>query len=134
MNKRKILIDNKDAFIKRALHLNGYTKWGSKKPDMPARVLDEYGMFPSIYSLLRRQKPDNEIGVIYDWEGIGYLFPKAAVNPDGDIAVTNAAQRNKELSESIMTFDTAAIIADLLKLKAPQVWIGRPVKGALNKE
>jgi hypothetical protein len=32
-----------------------------------------------------------------------------------------------------MTFDTAATIADLLKLKTPQVWIGRPVKGALNK-
>ena len=211
--------------------LHGYTTWGSKKPDMPARVLDEYGMFPSVYALLRKEKPDSEIGVIYEWDGIGYLFPKAAVNhdqnPDGDIAIANAAsqyikekkpnflfvhlhdvdsvghkvghatpeyyaaiertdthigtilkgikdagiekntivlftsdhggvnkghglismnemqipwiikgpgiQRNKELSESIMTFDTAASIAYLLKLKVPQVWIGRPVRGAFNK-
>jgi predicted AlkP superfamily pyrophosphatase or phosphodiesterase len=211
--------------------LHGYTTWGSKKPDMPARVLDEYGMFPSVYALLRKEKPDSEIGVIYEWDGIGYLFPKAAVNhdqnPDGDIAIANAAsqyikekkpnflfvhlhdvdsvghkvghatpeyyaaiertdthigtilrsieeagiakstvvlftsdhggvnkghglismnemqipwiikgpgiQKNKELSESIMTFDTAATIADLLKLNTPQVWIGRPVKGILEK-
>ncbi|HQT21967.1 MAG: alkaline phosphatase [Sphingobacteriales bacterium 17-39-43] len=211
--------------------LHGYTTWGSKKPDMPARVLDEYGMFPSVYALLRKEKPDSEIGVIYEWDGIGYLFPKAAVNHDqnanGDIAIANAAskyiiekkpnflfvhlhdvdsvghnvghgtpdyyaaiertdthigtilksikeagiekntvvlftadhggvnkghglismnemqipwiirgsgiQRNKELTESIMTFDTAATIAKLLKLKVPQVWIGRPVKGAFNK-
>lgn len=212
--------------------LHGYTTWGSKKPDMPARVLDEYGMFPSLYALLRKEKPESEIGVIYEWDGIGYLFPKAAVNHDqnvdGDIAIANAAskyikekkpnllfihlhdvdsvghqvghgtpeyydaiertdahigtilksikdagmekstvvlftsdhggvnkghglismnemqipwiirgpsiQKNKKLSESIMTFDTAATIAKLLRLQAPQVWIGRPVKGALNKK
>jgi arylsulfatase A-like enzyme len=38
--------------------------------------------------------------------------------------------KNQELSQSIMTFDTAATMADLLKLKTPQVWIGRPVKEA----
>jgi len=211
--------------------LHGYTTWGSKKPDMPPRLVDDYGMFPSIYSQLRKEKPDSEIGVIYEWDGIGYLFPKAAVNKDqnldGDIAVTNAAtayikekkpnflfvhlhdvdsvghqighgtpeyyaaiertdthigtilksiedagiaestvvlftadhgginkghglitmnemqipwiikgpgiKKDHELSQSIMTFDTAATIAELLKLKAPQVWIGRPVKAAFKK-
>ena len=207
--------------------LHGYTTWGSKAPDLPARVLDEYGMFPSVYSLLRKQKPDSEIGVVYEWDGIGYLFPKAAVNhdenPKGDIAVTNASVKyikekkptflfihlhdvdgvghqighgtpeyyaaiertdthigtilqsikdagiekntvvmftadhggvkkghgsismeemqipwivkgpgilkNKEITESVMTFDTAATIADFLKLSTPQVWIGRRVQG-----
>lgn len=211
--------------------LHGYTTWGSKKPDMPARVLDEYGMFPSVYAQLRKEKPDSEIGVIYEWDGIGYLFPKDAVNhdqnADGDIAIANAASKyikekkpnflfvhlhdvdsvghnvghgtpeyyaaiertdthigtilksikdagiekntvvlftadhggvnkghglismnemqipwiirgpgilqNREISESIMTFDTAATIAELLKLNRPQVWIGRPVKGAMKK-
>lgn len=210
--------------------LHGYTTWGSKKPDMPARVLDEYGMFPSVYAQLRKEKPDSEIGVIYEWDGIGYLFPKAAVNHDqnanGDIAIANAASKyikekkpnflfvhlhdvdsvghnvghntpeyyaaiertdahigtilnsikeagiekstvvlftadhggvnkghglismnemqipwiikgpgihqNREISESIMTFDTAATIAELLKLNRPQVWIGRPVKAAMK--
>lgn len=210
--------------------LHGYTTWGSKKPDMPARVLDEYGMFPSVYAQLRKEKPDSEIGVIYEWEGIGYLFPKAAVNhdqnADGDIAIASAASKyikekkpnflfvhlhdvdsaghkighgtpeyfaaiertdahigtilnsikeagiekntivlftadhggvnkghglismnemqipwiirgpgihqNREISESIMTFDTAATIAELLKLSRPQVWTGRPVQSAMK--
>jgi len=210
--------------------LHGYTTWGSKKPDMPARVLDEYGMFPSVYAQLRKEKPDSEIGVIYEWDGIGYLFPKDAVNhdqnADGDIAIANTASKyikekkpnflfvhlhdvdsvghnvghgtpeyyaaiertdthigtilksikdagiekntvvlftadhggvnkghglismnemqipwiirgpgihqNREISESIMTFDTAATIAELLKLNRPQVWIGRPVKEAMK--
>lgn len=74
--------------------LHGYTTWGSKKPDMPARELDEFGLFPSLYTLLRKARPKSEIGVIYEWTGIGYLFPKQAVNKDlncdGDAAVTKA--------------------------------------------
>ena len=62
--------------------LHGFTTWGSKKPDMPSRVLDKYGMFPSVYGLLREKEPNAEIGVIYEWEGIGYLFPKEAVDLD----------------------------------------------------
>lgn len=206
--------------------LHGFTTWGSKSPDMPSRILDEYGMFPSIAGLLRKSRPHSEIGFIYEWDGIGYLFPKRAVskdlNCDGDIAVTNAAvqyieskkpnflfvhlhdvdsvghqtghdtpdyyaavertdahigsilksleragiaeetmvlvtadhggvkkghgsvsleemqipwiitgpgiRKNHQIQESVMTFDTAATIAEALRLKAPQVWIGRPVK------
>jgi predicted AlkP superfamily pyrophosphatase or phosphodiesterase len=75
--------------------LHGYTEWGSRKPELPSRVLDQYGLFPSIFTLLREQKPNAETGVIYSWEGIGYLFPKAAVNKDehcrNDTATTESA-------------------------------------------
>lgn len=60
--------------------LTGYTKWDSRTPEIPSRVLDEYGMFPTIYGALHQQKSDATIGVIYSWGGIGYLFPKEAVN------------------------------------------------------
>ena len=211
--------------------LHGFTTWGSKSPDMPSRVVDEYGMFPSIAGLLRKSRPESEIGFIYEWDGIGYLFPKAAVNKDlncnGDVALTNAVieyietqkpnflfvhlhdvdsvghmvghdtpeyyasvertdahigeilqsieragiadetlvlvtadhggikkghgsismaemqipwivvgpgiRKNHQVQESIMTFDTAATIAAALKLKAPQVWIGRPVQSIFGK-
>ena len=211
--------------------LHGFTTWGSKSPDMPSRVLDEYAMFPSIAGLLRKSRPESEIGFIYEWDGIGYLFPKAAVNKDlncdGDVALTNAVvdyiqtkkpnylfvhlhdvdsvghtvghdtpeyyasvertdahigeilksieragiadetlvlvtadhgginnghgsttmvemqipwivtgpgiRKNHQVQESIMTFDTAATIAAALKLKAPQVWIGRPVRSIFGK-
>jgi len=62
--------------------LHGFTEWDSKKPEIPSRVTDHYGLFPTVYALLRDQKPDSKIGVIYSWGGIGYLFPKKAVNKD----------------------------------------------------
>ncbi len=206
--------------------IHGYTEWGSKKPELPSRTLDRYGMFPSIFSLLKDQKPDAEIGVVYEWDGIGYLFPKKAVsldaNCEGDsataltasnyiinkkpnllfihlhdvdhighsighgtpeyyksvsqtdayigqivqavqkagiadetliivsadhgginkghggktmqemnipwIAYGKSIKKKGEITESMMTYDTAATIAWLLNLKTPQAWIGRPVK------
>lgn len=75
--------------------LHGFTEWGSKKPELESRELDQYGLFPSIFTLLREQKPSAEMGVIYSWGGIGYLFPKQAVNKDqpcaNDTLTTEAA-------------------------------------------
>lgn len=62
--------------------ITGYTQWDSKTPEIPSRVLGEYGIFPTIYEILRQQKPQNKIGVIYTWSGIGYLFPKEVVDYD----------------------------------------------------
>ena len=45
------------------------------------------GRFPSIFSELRRQRPDAKISVVYDWGGIGELFDQSVVdvnaNTDG---------------------------------------------------
>jgi len=210
--------------------LTGYTEWNSETPEIPSRITDQYGMFPSIFTLLREQRPSSKVGVIYTWQGIGYLFPKKAVDKDdnanydsvtvadamqyiktdkpdllfmhfsnvdgaghsigwGTPAYYNAIQQidvrigeiiqavkdadminntviivtadhggiNKghggktlnemeipwiiygrdikkgvELTQSIMTFDTAATIAYIFGLKPPQVWIGRPVKEAFR--
>ncbi|WP_341837707.1 alkaline phosphatase [Chitinophaga pollutisoli] len=62
--------------------LHGFTEWGSKTPELEPLELDQYGLFPSLFTLLREQKPNAETGVIYSWGGIGYLFPKQAVNKD----------------------------------------------------
>lgn len=208
--------------------LTGYTEWDSKVPEIPSRVTDQYGMFPSIFGILREQKPQSTIGVIYSWGGIGYLFPKKAVNKDDNTnddslttahaeqyiktdkpdflfihfsdvdgaghgigwgtpayydaislmdtrigkiiqAVNDAGMKDNtviivtadhggiktghggksmqemeipwiiygkhikkgtELTQSIMTYDTAATIAYIFGLKTPQVWIGMPVEAA----
>lgn len=60
--------------------LHGFTTWGSTKPDLPSRVLTHYGLFPSVIGLLRDQKPNSEIGYIYEWGGMAYLCEKEAVN------------------------------------------------------
>lgn len=60
--------------------LHGFTTWGSQKPDLPSRVLNQYGLFPTIFSLLREQKPKSELGYIYEWDGMSYLVEKDALS------------------------------------------------------
>ncbi|WP_216594736.1 alkaline phosphatase [Halomonas sp. PR-M31] len=62
--------------------LHGYTEWGSETPEIPSRVVGETGIFPTIFSLLEKQRPDAKKGVSYTWEGIGYLFEKPWVDLD----------------------------------------------------
>ncbi len=61
--------------------LHGFTEWGSRKPDLPSRIVTEkYGLFPSIFSLLRDQLPEAEIGFFYEWDGMAYLMEQPAAN------------------------------------------------------
>lgn len=62
--------------------LHGYTAWGSKTPDVPSRVVGETGIYPTIFSVLEKQRPEAIKGVSYTWEGIGYLFEKPWVDLD----------------------------------------------------
>lgn len=62
--------------------LHGYTEWDSKVPEIPSVTKDKYGIFPSVFGVLHNQKPQLKSGVIYTWDGIGYLFEKEAVDLD----------------------------------------------------
>lgn len=53
--------------------LHGYTEWGSKTPELTSRELNKNGIFPTVFQLLRDERPQAEIGCIYEWEGIKYL-------------------------------------------------------------
>lgn len=66
---------------------HGYTEWDSKVPEIPSAVATKYGIFPSIFSVIRDQKPSAKTAVIYSWGGIGPLVEKGAINiviPGGD--------------------------------------------------
>jgi len=60
--------------------LHGYTEWGSRTPELPSRIIGDYGLFPGIFGQFRKAYPQGETGVVYSWEGIGYLYEKEAVN------------------------------------------------------
>ena len=60
--------------------LHGYTEWGSRTPELPSRVLNEHGIFPTVFSELRKAAPDAEMGVLYEWDGIKYLVDTLALN------------------------------------------------------
>lgn len=60
--------------------LHGYTEWGSVEPEIPSAVLSSYGKFPSIYTLIREQKPEAKTAVIYSWPGIINLLEKEIID------------------------------------------------------
>lgn len=62
--------------------MHGFTEWGSKTPEVKPIYVNKYGLFPGIFGEVREQMPDAVTGVVYSWNGVGYLFEKEAVNLD----------------------------------------------------
>lgn len=67
-------------FMGAGVELHGYTHWGSKTPELPSREVNRNGIFPTIYSLLRENYADAEIGCIFEWDGIKYLVDSLSLN------------------------------------------------------
>lgn len=56
--------------------------WEKDEPHLQPVATMNGEIFPTIFSVLRQQKPEAEIGVIYHWDGFGRLFEKVSVNYD----------------------------------------------------
>ncbi|WP_439581085.1 alkaline phosphatase family protein [Dyadobacter bucti] len=56
--------------------------WEMDDHSLPPIVQEADGRFPTIFSILRKNKPDAEIGAVYHWGGFGRLFQKNAMNYD----------------------------------------------------
>ena len=65
-------------------------------------------VFPTIFDLLSRQKPDAVSASIYDWSGFGRLYNKEAVtidiDADGPQAAADAAVRVFSEQAPVFTF------------------------------
>ena len=59
---------------------HGYGEWNSSKPEIPAVLDNGRGMPPTIYTILREQRPGAEMGCVYNWNGIGPLIDTAVIN------------------------------------------------------
>lgn len=53
---------------------HGYIAWNTRKPEFDITYADERGNFPSLFSLYRKQYPFREMGYLYQWEGMKYIF------------------------------------------------------------
>lgn len=59
---------------------HGYTEWGSKTPEIPSARISQFGLYPSIFGLIREQMSGAKTAAIYSWDGIGYLLEKDAID------------------------------------------------------
>lgn len=78
--------------------------WERDDHTLPPIVAGEEGIFPTIFGIIREQKPDAEIGAVYNWSGFGRLFEKKAVNYDKTFPTEDA---------------TAADFIEYIKAKKP---------------
>lgn len=69
--------------------LHGYTEWGSKTPELPSRVLNQHGIFPTVFQLLRDARPEAEIGCLHEWGGIKYLVDTLSLSYRHQVADCN---------------------------------------------
>ena len=75
--------------------LHGYTTWGSETPEIPSRVLSKGGIYPSIFNVIREQKPLAKTAAFYTWGGIEHLIDNSVIdkisNPETDASTFNKA-------------------------------------------
>lgn len=75
--------------------------WQPDKYDIAPTVKGPGGIFPTVFSVLREQRPDAHIAVLHHWDGFGRLLEKDAVNfianpKTEDITAQRAAEYIKE--------------------------------------
>lgn len=58
--------------------LHGYTEWNSAVPEIPSVYTNQFGLFPTVFSLLKEQRPSAISALVYNWDGIGPLVEKEA--------------------------------------------------------
>jgi len=77
-------------------------EWGREEFNLPSNVLGSNGFFPSIFDVIRKQKPGAEIGSIYNWDGFGRLYDNKLVNHDTTIGTGDGT-----MAEAIRYFQKA---------------------------
>lgn len=60
--------------------LHGYTTWDSSKHEIEERVIFKNNIFPTMFQILRDNKPEAEIGCLYEWDGIKYVIDTLSTN------------------------------------------------------
>ncbi len=79
--------------------------WKVGEFNFPTAVAGSGGFFPSIFQVLTDQKPDWEVGSVYEWKGFGNLYDHRFVDYDA---------HGKDEDE------TATLAVDYIKAKRPQ--------------
>lgn len=67
-------------FMGCGVEVHGYCTWDPHRPATPSLVVNERGHAPTIFSELRRQRPEARIDVTAEWVGIGPLADQAALD------------------------------------------------------
>ena len=93
--------------------MHGFDKWNSLKGTIPSTSDNGNGIPPTIFTILRKQRPNAEIGCVYDWDCIGILADTLALDYNYFIKT----YRGKETM--IPTEEYTKIATEYIKTKKP---------------
>lgn len=68
--------------------------WEKDSYTLPPVVMNEEGIFPTIFGVVRAARPQAQIGAVYNWKGFGRLFEKKAVNYDRTFSTEDSTTDN----------------------------------------
>ena len=97
-------------FMGATTELTGWTNNGDTAPLAPAYV-NENGVFPTIFSLIREQLPESKTACIYEWGGIRPLVDEKAIDYCVQLRPEDIAAKSAEYIKSVKP-DFMAIIYD----------------------
>lgn len=94
--------------------MHGFTTWGSQTPEIEPLVITHYGLFPSIWGLLRDQYPDSHIAYFYQWDGFQYFAELKAMDFQKHVFV--------EKTSTIKSYEAVALEGiDYIKKQRPNL-------------
>jgi len=82
---------------------HGYTGNTGRIPTFQPVIVDEYGYFPNIFTLIKNLRPNCKIASFYEWSGIEDLYPSS---------VTDKHQNISDLSSN---FNAVDVITDYIE-------------------
>lgn len=85
LKKRSVLpsssaVNWASIFMGASPEIHGYTKWDSRKPEIPSRTLGKNGIFPTIFQLLSIQRKEAETAMFYQWIGMKYVVDTLSIS------------------------------------------------------
>ena len=60
--------------------MHGFDKWNSTRGTIPSTSDNGHGIPPTIFTILREQRPEAVSGCLYEWDGIGPLVDTLAMS------------------------------------------------------
>ncbi len=60
--------------------MHGFDKWNSTSGTIPSTSDNGHGIPPTIFTILRQQRPSSEMGCVYDWDIIGAISDTLAMD------------------------------------------------------
>ncbi|MBO5581135.1 MAG: alkaline phosphatase [Bacteroidales bacterium] len=94
--------------------MHGMDKWNSTRGTIPSTSDNGHGIPPTLFTLIREQRPEAETGCIFDWDGIGPITDTLAMSYHHFIKTYTSTD-----DVLVPVSDYAALGEDYIKEKKP---------------